>query len=121
GPGPVDAPHLIVHEVALDETDRAAAIHYAPGGGELPHPDGLQEVDLELQRGERLALGEPRRPGHAHRRVGDVAEDAAVDGAHRVRVALRRLELDDGRAGLDGAQREADEHGDGRRWNRAAL
>src|SRR5947207_1307311 len=109
GAGPGDEPLLLVHDLALDEPDRAAALHDAPGGRELPRPDGLQEVDLELQRGERLALGEPRRPGHTHRRVGDVAEDAAVDGAHRVRVALRRLELDDGRAGLDGPQREADQ------------
>src|SRR5438477_9283298 len=60
GAGPGDEPPLLVHDVALDEPDRAAALHDAPGGRELPRPDGLQEVDLELQRGERLALGEPR-------------------------------------------------------------
>src|SRR5713226_7957606 len=118
---PGHEPLLRVHDVALDEADRPAALHDASGGGEPSRPDGLEEVDLELERRERLALVERGRPGHPHRRVRDVAEDAAVERAHRVRVALRRLERDDRPARLDGDERESDERGDGRRRQLSAL
>ena len=54
---------------------------------EAARPERAQEVDLQLERRERLA-GLERRERHPHRRVGEVAEDPAVDRAHRVRVAL---------------------------------
>ena len=55
---------------------------------QLPGPERAQEVDLQLERRERLARLERREERHPHRRVGEVAEDAAVERAHRVRVAL---------------------------------
>lgn len=59
-------------------------------------------------------------PVHAHGCVGDVAEDAAVQRPHGIGVALGRLHLDHGVAGLDGLQREPDEGGDGRQGKLAA-
>src|SRR5213078_792499 len=116
-----DQPLFLVDDVALDETDGSAALHDPPRGDERAGPDGLQEVDLELEGGERLTLVEGRGPRHAHRRVRDVAEDAAMERAHRIRVALPRLELDHGVTGLDGGQLEADERGDRRRRKLATL
>ena len=59
-----------------------------PWREERPGPEGAQVVDLQLERGERLAGLEGREERHPHRAVGDVAKDPAVEGAHRVRVAL---------------------------------
>src|SRR6266852_2333287 len=90
-------------------------LHDPPNGDERAGPDRLQEVDLELERGEGLALLEGQAVGHAHRGIGDVAEDTAVQGSHRVGVARLGRELDDGAAGLDGGQGESDQSRDGRR------
>src|SRR2546425_1391419 len=39
--GPRHEPALLVHDVALDQPDRPAALHDAARGGELPRPDWL--------------------------------------------------------------------------------
>src|SRR4030095_14765282 len=54
---------LVVHHVALREPHRPPALHQAPGGNEPPRPHGFEEVDLELERGEGLALLQRRRVG----------------------------------------------------------
>jgi hypothetical protein len=56
-----------------------------------------------------------RGEGAAHGRVREVAEDAAVQRAHRVRVALLRLHLEDRALAVDLDQPEADEPRDRRR------
>src|SRR5439155_3371261 len=100
--GPRHEPPLLIHDVALDQPDRPPALHDAARGRELPRPHGSYEIDLQLERRERLARVERRRPGHPHRRVGDVTEHPAVNRPHRVGVALGRFELDDCGAWLDG-------------------
>src|SRR5438876_3251323 len=105
-------PVLRVAHVALHEADGAAGGDHAPLGAQLARPHGLREIDLELERRERLALAEKGRVGHAHGGVGDVGQHAAVQRAHRVGVALGGLELDQRAAGLDGGEAEADERRD---------
>src|SRR5438309_8995146 len=90
-----DQSALRVGHVALRQPDRPAGLHHARGGGEYAGAERPQEVDLELERGEGFALAEGRGVGDAHRRVGDVAEDATVKGAHRIRVLRARVELED--------------------------
>src|SRR5260221_155315 len=79
--------------------------------------DRLEEVDLELEGGERLALVEARRVGHAHGRVRDVAEHAAVQRAHRVQMPGPRVERDDRAPGVHEGEGEADQGRDGG-WGR---
>src|SRR4029434_9278904 len=47
--GARDQAILVRDHVALDETDRAAALHHVAGGHQRPGPHRLEEVDLELQ------------------------------------------------------------------------
>src|SRR5262249_29255998 len=103
---------LLVEDVALDEPDGASGLDHAAERAELPPHDGLHEVDLELERREALAELELARVGDAHRRVGDVAEDAAVERAHRVPVSLIGLEADLARAPFDPVDSEPDELAD---------
>src|SRR5262249_1690210 len=92
--------------------DSAACLDDATERAKLPADDRLHEVDLELERGEALAHLDLARVGDAHRGVGDVAEDAAVERAHRVPVALVGLQADLARAPLDGIDAEPDELAD---------
>src|SRR5215210_7288478 len=86
-------PALLVEHVALGHRDAAAALDDAAVRDQPPGPERAQEVDLQLERGERLSRLEGREVRRAHGGVGEVAEDAAVDRAHRVRVPLLRDEL----------------------------
>src|SRR5437660_11339621 len=47
-----------IDDVAFDQADRPAALDHAPEGRQLARPHGLQEVDLELQRGARPPVAE---------------------------------------------------------------
>src|SRR5918997_36804 len=76
-----DEPALVVEHVALGEADRPTAADHASACEELPRPERPQEVDLQLERRERLAVLEGREEGRAHRGVGQVAENPAVDRA----------------------------------------
>src|SRR5262245_48706455 len=93
-----DQPILFVQHVALHQADGASGLDHPPAGLQRPRPHWLQEVDLELERGERLALAQRAGPGHAHGGIGDVAQHPAVQGAHRVGQPLVDLQLDRGLA-----------------------
>src|SRR5439155_22278432 len=84
-------PVLVVVNVALDEPHRVAALHDPSRGHQAPRPHGLEKIDLELERGEGLALVERGRVGHAHGGIGQIAEDSAVEGAHGIGVLRPRL------------------------------
>jgi hypothetical protein len=68
-----------------------------------------QEVDLQLDGGEALALGQRGGVGVAHCRVSQIAVNAAVQSAHRVVVSLAGLHLEDRTPRLDGLQHEPDQ------------
>ena len=68
----------VVGDPALGSADRASGLHHFADRGEPPRPDRLEEVDLQLDRRERLFLFEQREIGAAQRAVGEVAEDPAV-------------------------------------------
>src|SRR6185295_6263000 len=103
----------VVGDVALEEAEGAGALDEVGGGGEVSGPDRLEELAGESEGGEGLVVLEGGGEGGAHRGVGEVAEDAAVEGAHGVGVALGGVELDDGAAEIDVLDDEADEPGDG--------
>lgn len=56
-------------------------------------PDGPQEVDLQFDGGETLALGQRGGVGQDHRGVGPV-KVAPVKRAHRIMMPLARLQLE---------------------------
>src|SRR3990172_11812298 len=91
--GASDQSVFLIVDVALDEPHRAPALDEAPRGRDPAGPDRFQEIDLELQRGECLALVERRGVRHAHAGVGQVAEDPAVDRAHGIGVLGSHLHL----------------------------
>src|SRR5438552_18403322 len=76
---------LIAH-TAFRETYRFAPLQDTTLCAQMSLPNGLQKVDLQLQRRERLSLFELARPRHAHRAVGEIAEAAAVQCSHRIRM-----------------------------------
>src|SRR5262245_11480820 len=73
--GARDQALALVRDVALGEADGASGLDDAARRREPPRAHRLQEVDLELERRERLPLVEAGRIGDAHRRVRDVAQD----------------------------------------------
>src|SRR5713101_4978584 len=91
---------LVVVDVALDEAHRVAALHDPPRGYEPSRPHGLEEIDLELEGGEGLALVKGGGIGHAHGGIGEVAENSAVERAHGIGMLRPRFHLHDGMTGL---------------------
>src|SRR6185295_1277292 len=106
---------LRIQHVALDQADGVPSLDHPPVGSQRARPHRFQEVDLELERGERLALVKRAGQGRAHGGVGDVTQHAAVHRAHRVGQALVDLQLDRGLAVAHGREGEAQERGNGRR------
>src|SRR6266446_5158492 len=76
-------PILVVVDIALDQAYRVPGLDNPARRGQPPGPDGLEEVDLELERGEGLALVEGGGIRHPHGGIGQIAQDAAVDRADR--------------------------------------
>src|SRR5262249_38583018 len=105
----------LVGDVTLEQAEALAGLHEPTRRAQLRLPHRLEEIDLQLDGREGLALGERAGVGDPHRGVGDVAQHAAVQGAHWVGVPAARLQLHDGLAGRDRAQREPDQGGDGGR------
>jgi hypothetical protein len=83
-------------------------------GGQGCRSDGAEEIDLQLDGRERLALSQRGGVGVPHRRISQVAVGAAVQRPHRVVVALVGLHLKDRMAGFDGLQAESEQAGDRR-------
>ena len=84
-------------------------------------PHRLQEVDLELERRERLALVERAGPGHAHRRVRDVARARRRAACPWGWPGARRPSARScASPSPDGGEGEAEQGGDGRRRRLAA-
>ena len=70
------------------------ALITSPTAVSRPVPDRLEEVDLQLDRRERLAVVESREVRAAHRAVCEVAEDAAVERPGRARMLRPGVELE---------------------------
>src|SRR5438132_1599686 len=64
-----DETALLIGDAALREADRLPALHHAPFGDEQAGPHRPQEIDLQLQRREALAVLERARIGESHRRI----------------------------------------------------
>src|SRR5438445_1254514 len=112
--GARDQSTLRVRDVAFDQSDRASALDNVGSCGQARVPDRAEEVDLQLERGERLLLLERAGVGKPHRGIGQVTQDAAVDGAHRIGVAFQvRFELEYGATRLDTEGTETDQLRDG--------
>src|SRR5262245_17241204 len=105
--GPCHQPAGLVLDITFDVAHGASCLDDPGLGGQGRLPNGPEEVDLQLDGRERLAPPQRGGVGVPHRRVGQVAEDAAVQGAHRVLVALVGLHLEDRPARLDLLQHEA--------------
>src|SRR5262245_58725270 len=85
----------LVPDIAFDVAHGASGLDDPGLGGQGRLPHCPEEIDLQLDGRERLALAQRGGVGVAHRCVGQVAIDAAVEGAHRVVVALVGLHLED--------------------------
>jgi hypothetical protein len=106
---------LVVDHAALGQADGLPAGDDGAAGDQRPRPERPEVIDLQLERRERLALGQRREERHPHRGVDEVAEDPAVDRSHRVRVLLAGLEPHRALAAARLDEIEADKFGD-RRW-----
>src|SRR6266851_686245 len=103
-------------DITLEVDQGLTAVHDPRTGFEQSVRHRAQEIDLELERGERLALLEKRNARHPHRCVCKIAEDASVEGPHRVCVLVpSRLETEDRRTFLDLDRLETDQGRDRRR------
>ena len=107
-----DEAALVVEDVALDEAHGAPALDDLALGAQVRPPHGLHEVDLELERREALAARELRRVGDPHRRVGQIAQHAAVESPHRVGEPLVDVELHRGVPRRERRHRPAEDPGD---------
>ncbi len=85
-PSPFTTSHSVIPTVSPRFTNRPCAVSFV-------FHTGLRKL-IQLQRGERLALLQRGGERDAHRSVGDVAQDAAVQRAHRVGVPLISVELE---------------------------
>jgi len=104
------------NDITLEIDHGLAAIHDPRPGFEQSVRHGPEVIDLEFNRGERFALLEERCAGKSHRGVSQVAENAAVQRAHRIRVFVGpRLETEDCRPFLDLDWLKTNQGGDGRR------
>src|SRR6266849_2717177 len=110
-----DQPASVVGHRAFGEADGLPALDDDAVGDEMRLFDGSEKVDLELQRREALALFERRGVRHAHRRVGDVAEDPAVQRAHRVGMPAVGVERELRAPCFDGHESKSNQRPDGRR------
>src|SRR5512145_2601171 len=88
----------LVDDVAFDHPHRPPAVRHLGPGRKLFIEHGPQEIDLELQRRERLPRFQRGRKGVPHRRVGKVAQNSAVHRSHRIVVPAIRLQLENGLA-----------------------
>lgn len=80
---------LGIGQIALDQSDGASALDDIGRGRQARLPDWTEEIDLQFERGECLLVLQRAGVGETHRGVGQVAQDPAVDSAHRIGVALQ--------------------------------
>jgi len=85
-----------------------------PTARSLPSRTGRRKLIFSSTVDEGLALGQCRRPAHAESAVGEVAEDPAVHGPHRVPETAVSVELEDGASVLDLDEAHPQELRDGR-------
>ena len=79
---------LAILEIAFEVRGGGPPADHSGVSGEAAFHDRAEIAHVELQRRERLVFDGEGGEGGAHRNVGEVAEDAAVDGAHGVVEAL---------------------------------
>src|SRR2546428_12140802 len=104
-----DEPSFGIRHISLREPDRPPCLDHVSRCDQGAGPERPQEVDLQLESREALAVGEGRRIRHSHSCVRDVAEDAPVQRAHRVRMLRACLQLEDRLPHFDRPRAEADE------------
>lgn len=86
---------FVIYNVAFGHTNGPALLDHPPGCGEFGLPYRLQEIDLQLQRGERLTIIEGAGISNPHGGVGDVAQDPAMQRSHGISVAWPCFQLKD--------------------------
>src|SRR5204863_9841129 len=109
-----DALPVLVGHFALDISHVLATVGYSRLGAQPRSPDRTEEVDAEIYAGEPFIRCQGRRERHSHRGVREVAEDAAMQGAHWIEVLRTGLHGADGAAIRHCFDGEADQLGD--RW-----
>src|SRR5215469_2464126 len=77
---------LLIGNVAFHVADAAAPLHHRPLRFELCLPDRAKEIDLEFDGSKGLVRSESACKRYTHRRVGNIAKNAAVKCAHRICV-----------------------------------
>jgi len=82
----------VIRNVALEVAGIPAAIHNACVESQARLPHWPKEIDGERHRRERLVRLQRRDEGHPHCRIGDIAQNAAVQRAHWVRMLRTGLE-----------------------------
>jgi hypothetical protein len=110
--GPRDEVTFPVFDVALRQPHEASVLDHTANGLQHPRPERAEVVDLQLEGGETLPRFQRAGIRQPHRRVGDIAEDPAVEGAHRVRVTLIGLHFQDRSPWFDGHQAKSNQLGD---------
>ena len=105
----------LVGDPAVAERDRPPRLDHLADRGQPSAPDRLEEVDLQLDGRERVTFREQGDAGAAHRAVGEVAEDPAVQRPGRARVLRPRVELEGDAALLRRDHPHADQVADWRR------
>lgn len=95
--------------VGLGKRHRAPSPDHLTASGEVRDLHRAQEANLEVDRGEGLALGKRAGVGNAHGAVNEGAEQAAVDGTEQVEMFGCGMDLDDRVSRLDGREAKAEE------------
>jgi hypothetical protein len=75
-------------DVADVAADGSSKVNGGGNGLECLIPDGSEEVDLEIDGGETLSFLERGCVRYANGGIGKIAEDSAVNGAHRIGLRL---------------------------------
>src|SRR4029077_11745366 len=105
---------LLINNVTLDKPQDFAPANHSGPCAKLRLPYGPQKIDLQFNGGKTFAFGQRTAICQTHRRICDIAKYSTVDRAHRVRVTLVGLELDDGLSVPDFSNRHAQKLADRR-------
>lgn len=81
-----DSLPVLIGDFALDVPHVPAPIGDARLGAQVRFPDRTEEGDVERDRSEAFVRGQRRSERHSHRRIGEIAEYAPVQCAHRIGV-----------------------------------
>src|SRR6266850_1217425 len=105
---------ILVGYFTLDIADVLSAIDYTGLRSQPRLPHRTEEMDTQRHGGEGFTGRQRRREGHAHGRIGQVAQHAAVKSAHGVGMLRPCLEYPNRATAADLFDVKANQFRDGR-------